>query len=256
MKQPPVYLKTIIDNAERDFNLPPGLLTALLYQESKFNLFAVSKAGAQGIAQFMPSTSQQLGVDPWSPWSAIPGAARYLRSMIDKFQGSIELGLAAYNAGPGNVQKYGGIPPFKETQNYVQSVLGAANIKPTPTPTPREGEGIKLTLPKESYYKPTIREKIEQAQEQVRGGEDGKTKMMDAFYKAIQTMVRGYQTVRYPERKEELVSPLPDKTSATPRSPVSLGLLGRSGYSKVKPGYGIFPMPPIKEIIDKSRNLA
>ena len=102
-----------------------ALLTAVAAQESGFDSRAVSSAGAQGLMQFMPATAREMGVDALDPASAVDGAARYLSSLTRQF-GSTELALAAYNAGPGNVSKYGGIPPFPETQNYVRSVLSKA----------------------------------------------------------------------------------------------------------------------------------
>jgi peptidoglycan DL-endopeptidase CwlO len=102
-----------------------SLLAAVASKESGFNSRAVSPAGAQGLMQFMPATAAGLGVNPLDPGSAIDGAARYLKGLTQQF-GSTDLALAAYNAGPGTVRKYGGIPPFPETQNYVRSVLSKA----------------------------------------------------------------------------------------------------------------------------------
>jgi peptidoglycan DL-endopeptidase CwlO len=103
----------------------PALLAAVAKTESNFNSSAVSPAGARGLMQFMPATAAGMGVDPGDPKSSIDGAARYLRSLTDQF-GSTELALAAYNAGPGTVRRYGGIPPYGETQSYVQKVTSAA----------------------------------------------------------------------------------------------------------------------------------
>jgi peptidoglycan DL-endopeptidase CwlO len=102
-----------------------SLLAAVASQESGFDSQAVSPAGAQGLMQFMPATAAGLGVNPLDPSSAIDGAARYLSSLTRQF-GSTELALAAYNAGPGSVSRYGGIPLFAETQNYVRAVMTKA----------------------------------------------------------------------------------------------------------------------------------
>ena len=104
--------------------VPPDLFLRLVNQESRFNPDAVSSAGAIGLAQLMPGTASDLGVDPRDPVQNLTGGARYLRQQLDAFN-QPDLALAAYNAGPGNVRKYGGIPPFEETQNYVSTILGA-----------------------------------------------------------------------------------------------------------------------------------
>jgi len=106
--------------------IDPDLFARQINQESGFNPKAGSPAGAQGIAQFMPQTAQGLGVDPWDPASALPGAAKLMKGYLDKYGGDWGKALAAYNAGPGNVDKYGGVPPFDETQTYVKNILGGA----------------------------------------------------------------------------------------------------------------------------------
>ena len=103
-------------------SVEPELLAALVWQESRYCADAVSPAGAIGLGQLMPATAQSLGVDPWEPVENLEGAARYLRTQLDTF-GTLELALAAYNAGPGAVERYSGIPPFDETQAYVPAVL-------------------------------------------------------------------------------------------------------------------------------------
>jgi peptidoglycan DL-endopeptidase CwlO len=105
--------------------ISPALLAAVAKTESGFTSTAVSPAGATGLMQFMPATAKDLGVDPTDPASSIDGAARYLSDLTEQF-GSTELALAAYNAGPGTVRRYGGIPPYAETQSYVQKVTSAA----------------------------------------------------------------------------------------------------------------------------------
>lgn len=107
--------------AEAQYNLPSGMLAAVAQQESGGNPNAVSPAGAQGLMQFMPSTAAGYGIDPFDPAQAIPAAAKYLSGGLKEF-GSVELALAAYNAGGGAVRQYGGVPPFTETQNYVRSI--------------------------------------------------------------------------------------------------------------------------------------
>ena len=102
-----------------------SLLAAVASQESGFDSSAVSPAGAQGLMQFMPATAEGLGVNPLDPGSAINGAAQYLKQLTDQF-GSTQLALAAYNAGPGTVSRYGGVPPYPETQNYVRAVMTKA----------------------------------------------------------------------------------------------------------------------------------
>jgi cell wall-associated NlpC family hydrolase len=113
----------LFNAAARKYGISAALLAGVAKAESGFNPRAGSPAGAQGLMQFMPSTAAGMGVNPWDPASAIDGAARYLRANLDRF-GSISLALAAYNAGPGAVSKYGGIPPYAETQAYVPRVLG------------------------------------------------------------------------------------------------------------------------------------
>lgn len=113
----------LINGAAARTGVPGELLAAVAKQESGFNPRAVSPAGAQGLMQLMPGTARGLGVtNSFDPAQAVDGAARLLRTLLDKF-GSTELALAAYNAGPGAVARYDGIPPYRETQNYVRSIM-------------------------------------------------------------------------------------------------------------------------------------
>lgn len=109
--------------AEAQFGLPAGLLDALIWTESRYNPFAISKAGAAGLGQLMPGTAKELGVaNRFDPLANLSGAAMYLRQMLDRF-GVVHLALAAYNAGPGAVERAKGIPRNGETPSYVRNVL-------------------------------------------------------------------------------------------------------------------------------------
>jgi len=114
-----------IQRAARRYNLPSGLIRGVIRAESNFQVSAVSRAGAQGLMQLMPATARELGVaDPFDIEQNIDGGARYLRQMLNSFGGDVKVALAAYNAGPGAVEKYGGqIPPYQETEQYVNRVL-------------------------------------------------------------------------------------------------------------------------------------
>ncbi len=117
----------LISNAAQRYGVDPAVLHGLIQQESGFNPNAQSSAGASGLTQLMPGTASSLGVaNPLDPTESIEGGARYLSQMMGQFGGNTADALAAYNAGPGAVQKYGGVPPYAETQSYVSKVLGYA----------------------------------------------------------------------------------------------------------------------------------
>ena len=138
----------LIEQAAQRNGVDPAILHGLIQQESGFDPSSTSGTGAAGLCQLMPSTAASLGVtNPLDPAQSIDAGARYLKSQLDAFGGNPSLALAAYNAGPGAVQRYGGVPPYAETQDYVQKVLGYANAyraahpvtgaagaAPTPTP--------------------------------------------------------------------------------------------------------------------------
>lgn len=111
------------DVAQR-YNLDPSLLKAVAHAESNFSPDAISGAGAKGIMQLMDTTAQSLGVNNvFDPEQNIEGGAKYLRAMLDRYNGDVSLALAAYNAGPGAVDRFGGLPPYMETQAYVPRIL-------------------------------------------------------------------------------------------------------------------------------------
>ena len=113
-----------VHKAAAKYNLSPELINAVIRAESNFEVRAVSSAGAQGLMQLMPATARELGVeDPFDIEQNIDGGVRYLRKMLDRFGGSVRQALAAYNAGPETVSKYGGRVPYPETRQYVQRVL-------------------------------------------------------------------------------------------------------------------------------------
>lgn len=123
-------------DAARRYGVPEDLFLRVVQQESAFNPEAVSSAGAIGLTQLMPGTAADLGVDPRDPLQNLEGGARYLAQQLDTF-GDPALALAAYNAGPGRVRQYGGIPPFEETQNYVNRILGGGAAPMTATMSTR-----------------------------------------------------------------------------------------------------------------------
>lgn len=119
---------SLIDQAAGRYGLDPAVLHGLIQQESGFDPGATSGAGAVGLTQLMPATAASLGVtDPRDPAQSIEGGARYLSQMMARFGGDTTKALAAYNAGPGAVERYGGVPPYAETQGYVAKVLAYAN---------------------------------------------------------------------------------------------------------------------------------
>jgi soluble lytic murein transglycosylase-like protein len=119
----PAAYQTIVDQLAEAHQISPALLEAVVWQESRWRTEARSRAGAIGLAQLMPGTARDLGVNPLDPVSNLAGGARYLRQQLDLFDGDIERALAAYNAGPGRVLRAGGIPRITETRAYVRSIV-------------------------------------------------------------------------------------------------------------------------------------
>ncbi|MCW5976623.1 MAG: lytic transglycosylase domain-containing protein [Bryobacteraceae bacterium] len=132
---PPAQLQAYIEDTARREGFTPDLLRAVISRESDFQPCAVSPKGAQGLMQLMPGTAADLGVqDPFDPKENISAGARFLGLMLDRYAGNIGLALAAYNAGPGRVDTYGGLPPIPETRNYVADIMDKLKVEPLPSP--------------------------------------------------------------------------------------------------------------------------
>lgn len=123
-KQPIEHFDASIRQAAQEFDLPRDLIGAVILAESGGDPSAVSPAGARGLMQLMPETGEEMGMsDPFDPEANIRAGSKYLKRMLDLWDGDLKLALASYNAGPANVSRYGGIPPFRETRTYVDRVL-------------------------------------------------------------------------------------------------------------------------------------
>jgi len=131
----------MIQAAAAKYGVDPSLAAAVAQQESGVRQTnsagspIVSSAGAIGVYQLEPATAAGLGVNPYDAAQNVDGGVRYLSQLLSQFGGDVSLALAAYNAGPGNVRKYDGIPPFAETQNYVSSIMAAIGLAPPDPPT-------------------------------------------------------------------------------------------------------------------------
>ncbi len=118
----------IIETFSQKYDVDSNFIKAIIKQESGFNPKATSKKGAMGLMQLMPKTAESLGVvNAYNPWENVEGGVKHLKGLLKTYDGNKELALAAYNAGSGAVKKYGGIPPYKETQNYVNSIMTSYN---------------------------------------------------------------------------------------------------------------------------------
>jgi len=123
---PPEQINQLVQQNADIWQVDPALIKSVIANESSFNANAQSPVGAQGLMQLMPETATALGVrNSFDPAQNVAGGTRYLRSLLDRFKGDTRLAVAAYNAGPGAVEKYGDVPPYAETQSYVKNVLGS-----------------------------------------------------------------------------------------------------------------------------------
>lgn len=154
-------LEEIFSEAAQKYNVPKNLIKAIAKAESDFRPNATSGAGAQGIMQLMPATARELGVtDSYDPYQNIMGGTKYISQMLDKYDGNVSLALAAYNAGSNNVAKYGGIPPFEETQNYVAKVTRFMNegidVPGGSYSISAAGQGASVQEVEDSYYQSVL----------------------------------------------------------------------------------------------------
>ncbi len=128
LKAQSLDIDEIIETFSNKYKIDGDFIKAIIKQESNFNPKATSKKGAMGLMQLMPKTAKSLGVvDAYNPMENIEGGVKYLKGLLDKYDNNKQLALAAYNAGSGAVKKYGGIPPYKETQNYVNTIMSNYN---------------------------------------------------------------------------------------------------------------------------------
>lgn len=143
----PVSMNDIFDEAASKYGVDANLLKAIGKAESGFNASVVSPAGAMGVMQLMPATARSLGVsDPYDARQNIMGGASYIAKLLKMYDGDVKLALAAYNAGSGNVAKYGGIPPFKETQAYVKKIMEYVDEGVSVNAAAEESPGVELQM--------------------------------------------------------------------------------------------------------------
>jgi hypothetical protein len=151
----------MIEKSAQEHGIDPGLVRLVIQKESGYNPQAVSPKGAMGLMQLMPGTASLLGVqDPFNPAQNIDGGVRYLKQCMDRFNNNVCLALAAYNAGPGNVEKYQGVPPFAETRNYVANIMQEYTGQPVdlpgpPSVMPARHPAAGRTLPKKTAFSQT-----------------------------------------------------------------------------------------------------
>lgn len=130
-KMSKVEIQSLIAKVAKEQNVDERLINAVVQAESDYNPMEVSHAGAQGLMQLMPETAKSVGVrNPFDPYENLTGGTKYLKQMINRYEGNLEIALAAYNAGPGNVDKAGGVPNFAETKRYVNKILTRLNQRP------------------------------------------------------------------------------------------------------------------------------
>jgi soluble lytic murein transglycosylase len=154
-RTPGKMYETLIHSTAKEHRMDPALIQAVIQAESNFDPYAVSRKGAQGLMQLLPQTAWALSVqDPFDPRANIKGGTSYLRQLLDRFSGDLSLALAAYNAGEDAVRRYGGIPPYQETKQYVTKVLSLYNKK-APSPSSNASSNSKAKVPQKNQPPPS-----------------------------------------------------------------------------------------------------
>jgi Transglycosylase SLT domain len=153
---PDTPISSLIDKTAQEHGMDPKLVRLVVQKESNYNPQAVSPKGAMGLMQLMPGTASLLGVqDPFNPAQNIDGGVRYLKECLQRFDNNVSLALAAYNAGPGNVEKYQGVPPFAETREYVTNIIKEYTGQPVDLPGPPSIMPARQTMAGRSLPKKT-----------------------------------------------------------------------------------------------------
>jgi soluble lytic murein transglycosylase-like protein len=153
--KPVLPLNQVVDSASAAYHLDPDLVNSVIHAESGFNTHAVSPKGARGLMQLMPGTANQLGVnDAFDPQANVTGGSRYLRELLERYNFDLVKALAAYNAGPERVERYQGVPPFRETRAYVARIVHEYNAKKTAQEKAAKQKPVATKAPSHAHRAP------------------------------------------------------------------------------------------------------